>query len=155
MAIKEVFRQTAVTSKLSKTDKLETERIITLNNKDLEKKIISLVHSITYEKGHVCSVDLMLGLGILSKEDYEAWRFGKIEYLEKVCKMNLHKLSLINKTLRKKAKELNLEESWTFYRKFGKGRTIKLRFSKSGEENIEKAYATHYVDKQRIAELKK
>jgi len=124
-----------------------------LNNKELEKNIKSLVHSLAYEKGYVCSVDLLLGLGILSKEDYESWRLGKIEYLEKVCKINLHKLSFINKTLRIKAKEINLEESWTDYRNFGKGIKIKLMFSKSGNENIEKAYATHYVDKQRIKVL--
>lgn len=125
-----------------------------MNNKELEKKIKSLVHSLAYEKGYVCSVDLFLKLEILSKEDYDSWRFGKIEYLEKVCKTNLHKLSFINKTLRLEAKEINLENSWNFYKKYGKGFTTKLRFSKSGDEKIEDAYATHYVDKQRINLIK-
>ena len=126
-----------------------------MNNSDLEKKIQVLVNSITYQKGVVCSVDILLGLGVLSKEDYDSWRAGKIEYLEKVCKTNLHKLSFINNALKSKANELKLERSWNFYRKFGKGVTVKLRFSKSGNEKIEEAYATHYIDKQRIIELKK
>jgi hypothetical protein len=120
-----------------------------LNSKELEKKVKSIVHSLAYEKGYVCSIDVFMRLGILSKEDYDSWRFGRIEYLEKVCKSNLHKLTFINKTIRLNAKELNLGKSWTSYRKYGKGVKIKLRFSKSGIDNIEESYATHYIDKNR------
>ena len=38
-----------------------------------------------------------------------------------------------------------LKPSWTDYRKWGKGENPRLRFSKSGDDNIERAYATHYV----------
>ena len=31
---------------------------------------------------------------------------------------------------------------------------IRLRFSKSGDPDIERQYSTHYVDKKKIAELK-
>ena len=125
-----------------------------MNNKDLEKKVKSIVHSLQYEKGYVCSVDLFLRLEILSKDDYDSWRNGKIEFLEKACKANLHKLSFINKMLRSNANQLKLEESWTFYGKYGSDTKIKLRFSKSGDERIERLYATHYVNKQRIINLR-
>ena len=36
----------------------------------------------------------------------------------------------------------------------GKKPVIPLRFSKSGDPNIEQAYATHYVDTKRIDETK-
>lgn len=40
----------------------------------------------------------------------------------------------------------NLKPCWTVYKAWGKkGRKIFLRFSKSGEENIEKLWATHFV----------
>ena len=74
-----------------------------MNNKTLEEKVKQLVHSLVYEKGFVCSVDLLLRLGYLSQSDYESWRFGKIAYLEKACIVNLSKLSTINKVLRKTA----------------------------------------------------
>ena len=125
-----------------------------MNNAELEKKIKQLVHSLAYQKGFVCSVDVLLALGYLSKQDYEAWRFGKVDYLERVCKLNLNKLSLINRTMRRFAVELKLEASITGYSKFGKGTRAKLVFSKSGDPKIEVAYATHYVDKDRIIEMR-
>ena len=64
-----------------------------MNNIDLEKKIKSLVHSLRYEKGSVCAVDILFRLDYLSKKDYEDWRFGKVDYLEKVCKANLSRLT--------------------------------------------------------------
>ena len=38
--------------------------------------------------------------------------------------------------------------------KGGKKPLIKLRFSKSGDESVERWYGTHFVDGKRIAELK-
>ena len=125
-----------------------------MNNIDLEKKIESLVHSLRYEKGMISSVDVLMRLDYLSMKDYEDWRFGRVDYLEKVCNANLSKLTLINKTIRKTAKNLKLKPSWTGYSKFGKGAKSKLKFSKAGNRNIEEAYATHYIDKERIKKLK-
>ena len=125
-----------------------------MNNKDLEKKIKSIAHSLIYEKGYVCSLDVLMRLDYLSKRDYEAWRFGKISYLEKACQVNLSKLSLINKTIRKIANDLDLKKSWTGYNQYGKSKKRRLRFSKSGDKNIEAVYATHYVDIERLNELK-
>jgi hypothetical protein len=49
---------------------------------------------------------------------------------------------------------LDLKDSWTGYNQYGKGVKRRLRFSKSGQKNIEDRYATHYVDNKRISELK-
>lgn len=125
-----------------------------MNSIDLEKKIKSLVLSLRYEKGIVCSIDILIGLDYLSKKDYEDWRFGKVDCLEKVCKANLSKLTLINKTIKKIANDLKLDKSWTGYNQYGKGVHHRLRFSKSGNKNIEDLYATHYIDRERIKELK-
>jgi hypothetical protein len=126
-----------------------------MNNQDLEKKVKSLVHSLKFEKGFVCSVDVLIGLEYLTKNDYENWRFGKVDYLERVCKTNLHKLTFMNSLIRKFSKDLNLKESITVYKRFGKGPKHILRFSKTGIQNIEDAYSTHYVDLIRINELNK
>ena len=74
--------------------------------------------------------------------------------MEKVCKVNLRKLTLINKLISKYSEELNLKSSWTGYNQFGKGPKRQLRFSKSGNKTIENRYATHYIDKNRLIELK-
>ena len=56
--------------------------------------------------------------------------------------------------MRKFTKELELEKSCMGYNQYGKGKNRRLKFSKSGNKNIEDAYATHYIDKKRINELK-
>ncbi|MCP4641591.1 MAG: hypothetical protein GY851_14200 [bacterium] len=47
------------------------------------------------------------------------------------------------------ALDSGLQASWTDYRRWGKGPKQRLKFSKFGDENIEKAYATHYVRKKK------
>jgi hypothetical protein len=125
-----------------------------MNEIELDKKVKQIVHSNRFEKGIVCAVDILIQMEYLSKKDYEDWRFGKIEYLEKVCTINLSKLTLINKLIKKHSNDIGLESSWTGYNKFGKGLKKRLRFSKSGNKSIEDGYATHYIDKKRIKEIK-
>lgn len=67
---------------------------------------------------------------------------------------NLNKLTFISKLIRKYSNELKLTSSWTGYNKYGKGVKHRLRFNKSGNMNIEDNYATHYINKTRLAELK-
>ncbi len=98
------------------------------------------------EKGFATVVDTFIDIGILNKQNYEKWRKGQIVYLEKVCKGNLNKLSETLKEIYKYSKEIDLKENFTFYKKYGKGK-VKLRFSKSGQDNIEKRYATHFIMK--------
>jgi len=124
-----------------------------MNNAALEKEVKRLVHSNCYEKGYVCSIDVLMQLGYLSQRNYEDWRFGRVEYFERLCKTNLGKLTFINRLIRTYAIELNLKSSWTAY-EFGKGIKLRLRFSKSGDKKIEDNYSTHYVDVERVVELR-
>jgi hypothetical protein len=125
-----------------------------MNNDDLDKEVKRLVHSNRYEKGLVCAVDILIQLNYLTKKDYDDWRFGRVSYLEKVCNINLSKLTLVIKLIVKYATELGLKGSWTEYNKYGKGVKHRLRFSKSGDKIIEERYATHFIDAKRIVELK-
>ncbi len=116
-----------------------------MNQTDLKKAIRKNIHVLLEEKKYVSSVDLLMKLGYLSKSEYEKWRFGKVDFLERACKVKLSKLSFINKNLRIISRELNLKPSVTVYMQYGKGAKRKLQFSKSNKRNIEQAYATHYV----------
>ena len=128
------------------------------NDKELQVKVHSAMYHLIKGKGVASPAEVLIAIEALSKEDYERWRFGKVDYLERVCKINLRKLSFVNYEIRAYARKHNLKPSWTFYKKWGankkgdKGNTVKLRFSKSGDENIEKQYATHYIGQQKIAE---
>lgn len=124
-------------------------------------EIISKVHDSMYHQikatGMAVPMQVLIDLGVLSKQDCEKWRFGKVDYLERVCKVNLSKLSSIMKEIRQYAGKNNLKESWSFYRQWGvkdKRVKIKLRFSKHNTESVERLYATHYINSERISELK-
>ena len=113
------------------------------------------MYSQLQKDGVASPVQVLMDLGILSAEDYESWRFGSVDYLERVCRVNLHKLTFIMKEIRAYARKNNLKASWTFYKQWGrKGKkpSVKLRFSKSGDENIEKMYATQYISPKLISE---
>jgi len=125
-----------------------------MNNSELEKKIRIIISELSDKKGFICSIDILLKLDYLSQTDYMNWRIGKIQYLEKVCKTNLSKLTTINRTIKQIAIKMNLKPSWTDYNKYGKGPKISLRFSKSGDKNIEKVYATHWINEYQIKKIK-
>jgi hypothetical protein len=94
----------------------------------------------------VAPVDLLLHMQRITKKQHEDWRFGRIAYLERVCLGGLGKLSRILRILELHARKLNLTPSQTVYHKWGQGgKRITLRFSKSGEPNLEAAYSRHYV----------
>jgi len=116
-----------------------------VNNKELTKKVSVYAKELIEEQGYISSIDILLKLGYLSKEDLKRWRFGEVEYLEKVCQVNLRKLSTVNKTIRQLSVKWNLKNSWTGYNSHGKSPKRKLQFSKSNNKNIEEAYATHFL----------
>lgn len=130
------------------------------NDKDLQVKVNSAMYHLIKEKGVASPAEVLISIGALSKEDYERWLFGGVDFLERVCKINLRKLSLVNKEIRAYARKYALKHSWTFYKRWGKNKkantrsATKLRFSKSGDENIEKQYATHYIGQIKLSEAK-
>ena len=111
---------------------------------------------------HAASLDVLMEIGVLPKEKYEDWRRGRIDYLERVCTVNLRKLSFIMRQIRAYAQKSGLKPSVTIYKQWavkkesGQGHkpVIRLRFSKSGDPDIERWYSTHFVDTKKIAELK-
>ena len=79
------------------------------------------------------------------EQKVEQWRFGKVPYLERVTSVNLAKLNVALKLLRKFAREQELKPSITVYKSWGKGKKRLLQFSKLGQLHMEKLYVTHYV----------
>lgn len=121
-----------------------------MNDRELNIRVTSSIYHQIQERGYATTVDVLMDIGVLSKEDYERWRFGKIDYLERVCKTNKKKLSEIAHEIRVYSVKNDLNPSWTYYAQWGirHGKCPKLCFSKSGDEKIENSYATHYVKKQ-------
>ena len=119
-----------------------------MNREQLAKKVEDSCIEILDNLGYISSVKVLLRLDYLTKDNYEKWRFGKIDYLEKVCTANLSKLNFANSSISKISKKLNLKSSRTVYTKYGKGPKTKLRFSKSNNNAKEIQYSTHYLNQK-------
>jgi hypothetical protein len=93
----------------------------------------------------VAPVEVFIEMGNLSKKNHDIWRQGKVPYLERVIEGNLSKVGRILRIIGFHAHDLNMVPSITHYHKWGKGKKHSLRFSKSGDKNIEAAYSRHYL----------
>ena len=125
-----------------------------MNDKELKHKVNTACFELMTTIGVITPVDVLLHMGVLSKVDYENWRHGKVDYLERVCKINLRKLSELMREMRAFAKKNDLKPSWTYYHGWAKHKSAKLRFSKSGNEDIERSYATHFISHKTLDALK-
>jgi len=118
-----------------------------MNQQQLEKKLSSVTSELLREKGYICFPDVFIKLDYLTQADYEKWRRKRVPCLERVIKVNLSKINFIMRTVQRTSKNGGLKPSWTGYKSWGKGEKTWLRFSKSGKDAIEKAYATHFLAK--------
>ena len=107
--------------------------------------IVRVVEDLLREKGFVAPVELFIRMDLLSPESAENWRRGRVSYLERVIRCNLSKASRILRILRMHAHDLDLKPSSTVYKRWSKGSRPLLRFSKTGDHNIEAAYSRHFV----------
>ena len=118
---------------------------MSLNRNDLIKQMNEASGELLREKGYVCFVDILIRIGKLTKENHGAWLHRKVPYLERVIQVNLMKVNYMLRTFAKNATSGGLRASTTAYMSRGKGPRTPLRFSKSGDSNIEEAYSTHYL----------
>ena len=126
-----------------------------MNRTELTQKVKTAADQVLRAKGYVSTVDVLMAMGKLSKEDYERWRFRQVPDLEKVIPGNLSQLQFLLRALRAHARdELQLKPSRTVYTSWGKGRRQPLRFSKYGNPHVEECYSTHYVSRK-LAEAKR
>jgi len=116
-----------------------------MNRQQLTTKLGAVTSELFCEKGYVAFVDVFMKIGYLDPMDYEKWRLKRVPDLEQVITCNLGKINFIMKTIRKNCLNGGCRESWTDYMAWGKGNKTRLRFSRSGEENVERSYATHFL----------
>ncbi len=118
---------------------------MSLNRHDLIKQMNEASSAVLREKGYICFVEVLIRMGKLTKDKYEAWRFGKVRCLEEVISVNLAKINHMLKTFHQNCRNGNLQPRKTAYKSWGKGPKRPLRFSKSGDPHIEEAYSTHFL----------
>ena len=125
-----------------------------MNDKELIGKIHSAIYHQCQRRGYAAPVDVMMEIGVLQKQKYEDWRFGRVDYLERVCTVNLRKLSFIMHQMRVYAQKTGLKPSFCYYKRWGVKQNngqghkpvIPLRLSKSGDPEIDRRDANSFGD---------
>ncbi len=121
---------------------------VTVNNYKKDKyypRVVKAIGKILSRADVVSPLDILIEMGNLSQKNYEAWRKGQVPYLERVFEGNLSKANRILRIIGFNAHDLKMVPSQTVYHQWGKGKKRVLRFSKSGDPNLEMAYSRHYV----------
>lgn len=108
------------------------------------------VHDILQSSFVVAPVDVLQRTSRITKKQIEDWRFGRIDYLERIISGKLSQLSRFLRILEKHCLSMGLKPSQTVYTCHGKkGTRPKLRFTKSEDRNLELAYSRHYISTYR------
>jgi hypothetical protein len=121
---------------------------VTLDNYKKDRyypKVVNAVDQLLSSEKYVTPIRVFQSMGLLEEKDIESWQKGQVPYLERVIGCNLHKASRILRILRFVAHNLNLKPSITVYKRKVRGGKVLLRFTKSNDQNLEEAYARHFV----------
>jgi hypothetical protein len=117
----------------------------TFRDDPLYPRIERVVAAILEKQKVVTPIEVLVGMGLLARDRVDEWRCGRIPYLERVVDCNLTRLSRLLRVLRFHMHGLKLIPSPSVYMPHGKVPKQRLRFTKTGDTGLEKAYATHFV----------
>jgi hypothetical protein len=111
-------------------------------------RVVRAVGKLLARADVIAPTDILIEIGNLSKKNYKVWRKGQVPYLERVFEGSLSKANRILRIIGFHLHDLNMVSRQTVYHQWGKGGNRILRFSKSADPNIEKAYSRHYSGNQ-------
>jgi hypothetical protein len=111
----------------------------------LYRRVVNAVRHLQENKGEVTPINVLLTLGMLTPAKLQEWERGEILFLEAVLHSNLSKTNRILRILRLHARDLDMRAVETDYTRVGPGPRRVLKFTKSGDPNIERAYARVYL----------
>lgn len=121
---------------------------------NLEDRVVRAAEAALADHKYVSAVDILIGMGLLVPSHVDAWRKGRLPYLEQFIQGNPKKISRSMEIFHNWAQQKGLNPVETSYLARTRGPSRELQFSKSGDPNIEKAYRMHYVSPE-LSERKK
>ena len=127
------------------TDQPPAESPRRKSQRDLLGRVVKAAECALADHSYVSCIDVLCGMGLLPPGHVDSWRKGQVDFLERAVQGNPHKISSCMAMFRRWGLEKGLTASETHYVRRTRNGTIDLRFSKSGESQIEKNYRTHFV----------
>jgi hypothetical protein len=114
------------------------------NRAKLAGRIAAVAQHALSTRQFVTPLDVLIGIGWITTAQVEAWRRGRVPYLERVAEVNLARLSTALRLLGEWARQHDLNASETVYVAWTRDRHP-LRFTKTGDPHIERAWRTHWI----------
>jgi hypothetical protein len=111
----------------------------------LQDRVVRSAEAALSDHSYVSAIDVLCGMGLLASSHVESWRKGRVDFLEQVIQGNPHKISSAIALFHRWALQKGLQPSETRYVRHARNGTVDLRFSESGDPEIEKSYRTHYI----------
>jgi hypothetical protein len=119
----------------------------------LEGRVVRAAEAALAERRVVSAIDMLVGIRWLTPAELARWRQGRVRDLETVVQVNPDKLTAAMAIFQGWARDQGLRPSETSYLARSRDRRP-LRFSRSGDEDIERAYRTHWVSPE-VSEAKR
>lgn len=113
----------------------------------IEERVVRAAEAALADKKYVGAVDVLVGMGWLPPSRVDEWRQGRVRSLESVVTANLSKVSTAMRAFRRWAMQRGLTARETTYVARTRDRRP-LRFSVSGQPDIERGYRTHWVSRE-------
>ncbi len=115
---------------------------------NLEERVVRAAEAALADHQYVSAIDVLTGMGLLAPSHVDDWHQGRVPYLEEVIQGNPNKILRSMEIFRHWADQRGLKTSEAVYLARTRGPSRELRFSATGDPEIEKAYRTHYVSSE-------
>jgi len=112
--------------------------------RSLERRVAMAAEETLGDRQYVCAIDVIVGLGWLSPRTVDAWRRGQLASLEDAMQVAPDRLAKALELVRDWAQDRGLHASEATYLARTRERRA-LRFSRSGDRDVEGAYRTHWL----------
>lgn len=125
-----------------------------MNRRQLEHAALAAADRCLKTRGYIALDEVFREMGKLEAKVWEDWRRGRHPCLERLVRLNLSQINAVCRAVQASARQRSLKPSWTAYVKWDKGARTPLRFTKSGDPRLERAWAARHVRTQpRSAEV--
>jgi hypothetical protein len=111
----------------------------------LEQRVYRAAEATLARQHYVSAIDVLCGMGLLASSAVDSWQKGRIDYLEREIQGSQNKITSSMTIFQRWAQAKGLMPSETAYVRVARDGSVPLRFSLSGDAQIEKNYRTHYV----------
>jgi hypothetical protein len=111
----------------------------------IEQRVARAAEAALADHKYVSAIDVLTGIGLLASTNVEAWRKGRIDFLETMIQGSSKKISAAMSAFRSWAEMNGLVPTETSYVARTRTGIRNLQVTQSGDPAVEKFYRTHYV----------